>query len=106
MNPEDFKKLRRDLDDMQRILDMLFKSDRLTIGRTVQIEDGRSIQVGKTNGTRIGTESTQKLAFFGATPVAQQGAISAPSAGATVDTQSRASIGLIITALHNLGLIA
>lgn len=106
MNPEDFKRLRRDVDDIQRIFGLLLKSDRMTLNRTLQMEDGRSIQVGKTTGTRIGTESAQKLAFFGVAPVVQQSAISAPSAGATIDSQARTAIGLIITTLHNLGLTA
>ncbi len=106
MNPEDFNKLRRDVDALQRTMAMLFKSDRLTIGRTLQIGDGRSIQVGRTTGTRIGTESTQKLGFFGVAPVAQQSAISGAAGGTTIDTQSRTAITAIISALHNLGLTA
>jgi hypothetical protein len=36
--------------------------------------DGKDIAVGTTTGTKIGTGSTQKLGFFGATPVVQQSA--------------------------------
>lgn len=36
------------------------------------IADGGNVAVGSTNGTQIGTSSSQKLGFFGATPVAQQ----------------------------------
>lgn len=46
-----------------------------------------------------------KIAFFaGGTPVAQQAAITAPSGGATVDSQARTAISTIITRLQTLGL--
>jgi hypothetical protein len=104
MNPEDFKKLRRDVDDIQRIFGLLLKSDRMTLNRTLQMEDGRCIQVGKTTGTRIGTESTQKLAFFGSAPVAQQSAIPSPSSGTTIDNQARTAVDAIRDLLHAYGL--
>lgn len=37
------------------------------------LTDGANIALGTTTGTQIGTATTQKLAFFGATPVVQQG---------------------------------
>lgn len=36
------------------------------------LTDGANIAVGTTTGTKIGTATSQKLGFFGATPVAQQ----------------------------------
>jgi hypothetical protein len=51
--------------------------------------DGSNFVLGTTSGSRIGTASTQKLAFYGATPIVQP--------GSTSD---------IRTALINLGLIA
>lgn len=53
-------------------LSHLFKSDRFTFEKTLQILDGRNIQLGKTTGTKIGTETIQKLAFFNSTPISQQ----------------------------------
>ena len=50
----------------------LLKSDRYVFEKTLQIADGRKVQVGKGTGTMIATEATQKLGFFGATPVVQQ----------------------------------
>lgn len=72
----------------------------------LQLLDGRNIQLGKTNGTKIGTETTQKIGFFGKTPVVQISAISAPSGGSTIDTEARTAINSIRTALINLGLTA
>lgn len=59
------------------------------------LADGKDISVGSTTGTKIGSVSTQKLGFFGSTPIAQ--AVLATGAGKTADD--------IITALQNLGLV-
>jgi len=80
--------------------------DRLLVHKNVQILDARNIQLGKTNGTKLGTEATQKLAFFGSVPVVQQSAIAAASGGTPADIEVRAVVVLILTALRNLGLIA
>lgn len=65
----------------------------LTLSATdVTIKDGINLILGSTNGTKIGTATTQKLGFFNATPIVQ------PSAVTTVQQ--------LATALGNLGLIA
>ena len=53
-------------------LEGLLKSDRYTFEKTVQLLDGRNIQVGKTTGSMFGTETTQKIGFLGKTPVVRQ----------------------------------
>jgi len=50
------------------IADLVF-SDRYVFQRNLQLLDGRNIQVAKGTGTKIGTEATQKLGFYGATPI-------------------------------------
>lgn len=82
------------------------KNDKFVFSTLIQILDGRNIQLGKGTGTNIGTETAQKLGLYGVTPVAQQGAISAPSGGATQDAEARAAINLIRTALTNIGITA
>ena len=61
----------------------------LGIGGLTTIADAQNIAVGTTTGTEIGTSASQKLGFFGATPVVQP-----------VTTTD------IKTALVNLGLLA
>lgn len=51
------------------------------------MNDGAAMVFGSSSGTKIGTATTQKIGFFGTTPVVQQ-------------------TGDILTALSNLGLIA
>lgn len=98
------------LEEKVRILEekinMLEKSDRYTIHKTTQFLDGRNIQLGLTTGTKLGTDASQKLGFFGVTPVVQQSAITAPAGGATQDAEARTAINTIRTVLQNLGLTA
>jgi hypothetical protein len=82
------------------------KSDRFVFEKLLQIMDGRNIQLGTTTGTRIGTATTQKLAFFNAAPVARQATISDPSGGVTQDAEARAAINTLIDRLQAYGLIA
>ena len=65
----------------------------------------RNIEIG-TPGTRIGTSTAQKLAFFNATPVNQPDTISDPTGGGTIDTQARSAVNALIDRLQELGLIA
>ncbi len=55
-------------DELQEFLG----SDRYIFHKKVQFLDGRDIQLGKSTGTKIGTETTQKIGFFNKTPVVQQ----------------------------------
>jgi hypothetical protein len=82
--------------------------------RAKQLSDGNSL------GTVLGQSATDKVGFFGATPVAQNGAPAGnthtPTAGSTtaayVNTtfdggigSAAYTVGDIVTALKNLGLL-
>jgi hypothetical protein len=67
--------------------------------KNIKIFDGRNIQLGKTTGTKIGTEggaTGQKIGFFGATPVLQQ---------LKANHNNWANISDVVSALVNLGLL-
>lgn len=66
------ERLKREVEDLKWRLDKLEKSDRQTAYKTIQMLEGRNIQLGTANGTKIGTASTQKLGIWGATPTTQQ----------------------------------
>lgn len=102
MTPNELQRLER----IEGLLSMLIKSDRYTIQKHIQMLDGRNIQLGITTGTKIGTAATQKLGFFGVTPVVQQATIADPSAGATIDTQARNAINSILDVLDAFGFTA
>lgn len=101
MNP-----LENRVEHLEKIIGMLVGSDRYTFQKHLQMLDGRNMQFGRTTGTKIATATDQKLAFFGATPVTRQSAITAPSGGTTVDTEARTAINSLITNNQTFGLNA
>lgn len=56
--------IREELSDLLRV-------ERYTFQKHLQVFDGRNIIVGTGTGTKIGTETTQKLGFYGVAPVVQ-----------------------------------
>jgi hypothetical protein len=101
-------------------LNSLIKSDRFTFEKLIQILDGRNIQLGRTTGTKIGTATDQKIAFYGITPVIQQSSTGEEvgfTANGGTNTKSGSThtgnvgstaytVSDIVKHLKNLGLIA
>lgn len=83
--------------------DIIFRKN-VTFAGSFAFGDGTNIPLGSTTGTKIGTSSSQKLGFYGATPIVRVSAISAPSGGGTQDNEARTAINSIRTVLTNLGL--
>lgn len=83
----------------------LINNNKYTFSKPIQILDGRSIQTGRTTGTMIGTEATQKIGFQGATPIARQDLIADPTGAGTagVDTPARTAINSILDLLIAYG---
>jgi hypothetical protein len=79
-------------------------TERLSISATglFTIADALNIAVGTTTGTKIGTGTTQKLAFWNATPVVQPTAVADATDAASVITQLNA----LLSRMRTLGLIA
>lgn len=86
-------------------LDELLGNDRYIFSKTIQVLDGRNIQLGISNGTKLGTAATQKLGFWGATPVDRPNFIDDPSGGITVDTPAREAIISILDLLVEIGVM-
>jgi hypothetical protein len=76
--------------------------------------DGENIIVGSTNGTKIGTAATQKIGFWNATPIAQpNNSVAAAnyvagigSAVTTLDAFDGYTIGQVVKALRNAGILS
>jgi hypothetical protein len=65
--------------------------------------DGTNIALGSSTGTKIGTAPTQRLAFFGATPVVQP-TVGPTMAGATYTAAEQAIMNRLVVAFRALGL--
>lgn len=93
---------------IQDELKELLKIDRFVFNKHLQILDARNIQLGRTNGTQIGTATDQLLSFYGVAPVNQPDTVSDPSGAgsAGVDQPARDGVIALIDRLQELGLIA
>lgn len=78
---------------VEQLLATLVKSDRYVMGRLTQFSDGKNIQFGTNNGTKIGTDVDQKIGFYGKAPIAKQTGV------------AQNAVNLHV-ALSNLGLIS
>ena len=100
MDEEQVRKIIRDE------LSSLLGIDRYIFNLHLQILDARNIQLGRENGTMLGTASDQKLAFYGVTPIIQPATVADPTGGLVVDTEARGTINTIIDRLQALGLLS
>lgn len=75
-------------------------------GTAYTLADAVNIITNATTGTKICTATSQKLAFWNATPVVQQAHIADPSGGAVVDAEARTAINSILAWQATLGLTA
>ncbi len=104
MTPEERKLLTDTAKTLNDFLDIFYKTnfiDKVVFEKRVILM--RDIEIQNLNGVKIG-KSADKLGVYGVVPVVQAGAITAPSGGATQDSQARTAIGSIITALKNFGI--
>lgn len=115
MTPEEKLQLERLEQKLDTFLDLYYRTNMLDktvypnkvyFNGGIFFKDGTVISSGGTLGMKIGSATTEKIGFLGAVPISRQSAISAPSGGATVDSQSRTAINSIITTLQNYGFIA
>ena len=103
---DELQQLKNRIETLEAILGSFIYSDRFIFQRNLQLQDGRNIQLATGTGSKIGTAITQKLSFYGVTPVDQPATVTDPSGGLTVDAESRTAINAIIDRIQELGLIA
>jgi len=108
--------LKKRIADLEYIVRFFVKQDRYLFQRDIEMFTGKKIKLGNVDlsyseGLKIGSATTQKIALYGETPVVQASAISAPSAPGAIYSQSEAAsavtaINSIRTALTNIGVTA
>lgn len=75
------QQLMAQVDRLQSQINYLEKSDRYTIQKLIQMNDGRNFQFGLSTGTKIGTSATQKMSFYNATPIVKPTGVAVSAAG-------------------------
>ncbi|TQF41162.1 hypothetical protein UNPF46_08560 [Bradyrhizobium sp. UNPF46] len=93
MTPEQAQELLLRVSQLEERLNRYEKPDKYIFEKSVQILEGRNFQLGRTAGTQFGTDTDQKIGFFGATPV---GPYNIPFPVAAAD---------LYTALNRLGFV-
>lgn len=101
---------------IEQIINEFYRSDRYLFIRPIEVSH---IRVRGTQGLKIGTDSTEKLGFYGVTPVDQPATVSDPTIGSitgsdTVNASAittnfnnlETAVEAIIDRLQELGLIA
>lgn len=98
MDEEKVRKIiREELKDLLGFYKYTFQHD-------LDIFDRKNIKLGSTVGTKIGTEATQKLAFYGETPIIQQSTFTVATGGVVQDAGARTNLASIKTILTNIGI--
>lgn len=80
------------VEELERIIHDLVLSDRYMFQKNLQYMDGRNIQLGIGTGTKIGTAGTQKMGFYGATPIIRPTGVAVSAGGVHA---ALVSLGLI-----------
>lgn len=97
--------LESQVQQLKKLVNDLVFSDRYVMEKDLQLFNGRNIIIGRTTGTIIGTDTDQKLGFFGKTPVDKPETVTAPSGGTTIDAEARTAVNTTIDRLQELGLL-
>jgi hypothetical protein len=67
----EIQQLQERVKTLESIIHQMVYSDRYVFSRQIQMLDGRNFQFAVGTGTKFGTGSQQKIAFYGATPIVQ-----------------------------------
>ena len=78
----------------------LLGTDRYTFQKKLQIFDARDVQVGKTTGTTIATETTQKLAFWAQTPIVQPASANQAALSLNLDVSGANTCNVALVSEH------
>lgn len=67
-------------------------------------QDYEQVTYNSPDGAQVGSSSTEKVGFFGATPIARP-SVTWPNTGTATTTLNETKVNRIMAALVNLGLI-
>lgn len=105
MTTEELKDFIREI--MRQESKELFDKELFKFNKKLKLSKYTDIEFDKVYGNKIGTNSSEKIGFFGVTPVDQPETVADPSGGgiAGVDSSARAGVIALRNRLQELGLI-
>lgn len=104
MTPQEKQEFEKIKNDLANLMDVFYSGDfpdKKVFSKKIVTDGGIDL-----TGTVVVGEVGGYVSLYGETPVTQAAAITAPSGGATVDSQARTAINSILTALTNIGITA
>lgn len=75
----------------------------VNIWSALQFIDGKNVVFGTSNGTKLGTGTTQKIGFYGVTPIVQGASVTSPT---ETLTSLKTAVDTIRERLKNIGITA
>jgi hypothetical protein len=69
------------------------------------LADGTNVVLDTVTGSQIGTSSTQKLGFYGASPITRSPAIPDASGGSVVDAEARSALNTLLAWARSIGFV-
>jgi len=73
---------------------------------TTTFIDAMNFVFGTSTGSKFGTTTSQKIGFYGVTPVAQGASIADASGGVIIDSEARTALNDLLARIRAVGLIA
>lgn len=71
MNQE-IEQLKREIQDLREIINLFIIPGKYLFQRDLELSDNHNIVFSGKTGSKMGTSATQKLSFYGLTPIVQQ----------------------------------
>lgn len=105
MNPQELTLLRAEVKELRQLVNFFIRSDRYRFPRDIELPSGVNLRFSETQdeggGTMIGTSPSQKLALWGAVPVAQQLNLGVPNRITVSGTGDDADINTNFSAIQS-----
>lgn len=86
--PTEIEQLKQRIESLEGIINYLVFTNRYEFKKDIYLGDTVNIVFNKTNGTKIGTSTSQKIGFYNATPIAQRANSSQAVVSTDISTQT------------------
>lgn len=84
----EFEQLRVRVELLEKQLKFFTRASTYNFPRSIEISDGKNLKVGDSLGTKIAENTTDKLGFYGVTPIVQRSGAAQAAVATTGSTNS------------------